>query len=216
MHLTIDIPNLATATPMWLALLTVFVNAVVGATRGYTDTTRQWDIVGVSVFALLMGLGGGFIRDTLIGNLPAESLRSPWALVTVLAAILVVHAFGRHLPRLSVGLVFLNAIAMGLFAVTGAAYALQFQLPWVSAVLIGTISAVGGGVLVSVLQGQVPTILLASAPNALIAVWGAATFVALAWWNPTVAAIVGIVAVVIAQYVVDHTGLQTRPAARAG
>ena len=215
MHPTIDIPNLATATPMWLALLTVFVNAVVGATRGYTDTTRQWDIVGVSVFAMLMGLGGGFIRDTLIGNLPAESLRSPWALVTVLAAILVVHAFGRHLPRLSVALVFLNAIAMGLFAVTGAAYALQFHLPWVSAVLIGTISAVGGGVLVSVLQGQVPTILLASAPNALIAVWGAATFVALAWWNPTVAAIVGIVAVVIAQYVVDHTGLQTRPAARA-
>jgi uncharacterized membrane protein YeiH len=200
---------------LWLALLTVFVNALVGAARGYTDTSRQWDIVGVSVFALLMGLGGGFIRDTLIGNLPAESLRSPWALVTVLVAIVVVHTFGRHLPRLSVALIFLNAIAMGLFAVTGAAYALHFNLPWVSAILIGTISAVGGGVLVSVLQGQVPTILLASAPNALIAVWGAATYVALAWWSPTVAAMVGIVAVVTAQYVVDHTGLQTRPAARA-
>ncbi len=86
----------------------------------------------MSTFALLMGLGGGFIRDMLLGNLPAE-----------------------------------NALALGLFAVTGTAYGFTFGLPVVSAVLVGVISAVGGGVLVSVLQNHIPGILVASTPNAL-------------------------------------------------
>lgn len=84
------VPDLATETPLWLALLTVGVNAVVGALRATVDDDRHWDIVGVATFGLLMGLGGGFIRDMLIGNLPVVSLRTPWFLVTVLGTILVV------------------------------------------------------------------------------------------------------------------------------
>lgn len=207
-----DIPDLAASTPLWLALLTVLVNAIVGALRGYTDDTRHWDIVGVSAFALLMGLGGGFIRDVLIGNLPAESLRSPWFLVTVLVGILVVLVVGERIARLEPLLVFLNALALGLFAVTGVAYATEFGLSFIPAVLIGTLSAVGGGVLVSVLQGQVPGILVAGAPNALLAVWGSLTYAVVAIWSPAVASIAGIAAVVIAQYVVNYFGLRTRPA----
>ncbi len=93
------LPNLASNAPLWLALLTVGVNALVGALRGYTDDSRHWDIVGVSVFALLMGLGGGFIRDMLLGNLPAASLRDPWSLATVLVAIGIVLVIGHHLAR---------------------------------------------------------------------------------------------------------------------
>lgn len=208
-----ELPNLATSAPLWLSLLTIFVNAIVGAARARIDTTQPWDIVGLTVFALLMGLGGGFIRDVLIGNLPAESLRTPWALLTVLAGMLVVLSVGRYLDRVGPVMGFLNAVAMGLFAVTGAAYALDFGLPAVSAVLVGTISAVGGGVLVSALQVQVSSILLASTPNALIAVTGAITFVAVAHWSATIAAIAGMIAVVVAQYVVDLTGFRTRPVA---
>ena len=208
---SIDLPDLATGAPLALALVTVLVNAVVGALRGYTDTTREWDIVGISAFALLMGLGGGFIRDVLIGNLPAESLRSPWYLVTVMVGIALVLLVGRRISHVQPVLVFLNAVAMGLFAVTGVAYATDAGLTFVPAVLIGTLSAVGGGVLVSVLQGQVPGILLASAPNALLAVWGSATYAVVAIWSPAAASIAGIAAVVIAQYVVNHFGLTTKP-----
>jgi uncharacterized membrane protein YeiH len=208
---SIDLPDLATGAPLALALVTVLVNAVVGALRGYTDTTRDWDIVGISAFALMMGLGGGFIRDVLIGNLPAESLRSPWYLVTVMVGIALVLLVGRRISHVQPVLVFLNAVAMGLFAVTGVAYATDAGLTFVPAVLIGTLSAVGGGVLVSVLQGQVPGILLASAPNALLAVWGSATYAVVAIWSPAAASIAGIAAVVIAQYVVNHFGLTTKP-----
>ena len=208
----IEVPDLATSTPLWLALLTVLVNAIVGALRGYTDTTRRWDIVGVTAFAILMGLGGGFIRDVLIGNLPAESLRSPWYLVTVFVGIVIVLVVGERIARLGPALVFLNALAVGLFAVTGVAYATEFGLSFVPAVLIGTLSAVGGGVLVSILQGQVPSILLAGAPNALLAVWGSVTYAVVAIWSPAAASIAGIAAVIVAQYFVNHFDLQTRPA----
>ena len=168
------LPNLATNAPLWLALLTVGVNALVGALRGHSDDSRHWDIVGVAVFALLMGLGGGFIRDMLLGNLPATSLRDPWSLATVLVAVGIVLVIGHHLAKAATVMSFLDGLALGLFAVTGTEYGLAFDLPYVSAILLGAISAVGGGMLVSVLQGQTPEILLAGAPTALLAVAGSA------------------------------------------
>ena len=91
------LPDLATQTPLWLALLTVGVNAIVGALRASSDDEHHWDIVGLSTFAVLMGLGGGFIRDILLGNTPVESLRTPWYLVTVLVGIGLVLLFGRRI-----------------------------------------------------------------------------------------------------------------------
>jgi uncharacterized membrane protein YeiH len=49
-------------------MTTVGVNAIVGALRASIDDERHWDIVGLSTFGVLMGLGGGFIRDLLVGN----------------------------------------------------------------------------------------------------------------------------------------------------
>jgi len=207
----LNVPDLAGSTPLWLALLTVLVNAIVGALRGTPDRSRDWDLVGISAFALLMGLGGGFIRDLLIGNLPAESLRSPWFLATVLVGIAIVRFGGPLVTRLDAVFVQLNALALGLFAVVGAAYATTFGLPFVSAVLIGTLSAVGGGVLVSVLQGEVPRILLAGAPNALLAVWGSTAYLAVARWNPAAASFAGIGTVLVAQEVALRMGFTTRP-----
>ena len=205
------LPNLATSAPLWLALLTVGVNALVGALRGHSDDSRHWDIVGVTVFALLMGLGGGFIRDMLLGNLPATSLRDPWSLATVLVAVGIVLVIGHHLARAARVMSFLDGLALGLFAVTGTEYGLAFDLPYVSAILLGAISAVGGGMLVSVLQGQTPEILLAGAPTALLAVAGSVTYAVVSLWSPSVASVVGIAVVVAGQYAARRLGIRTRP-----
>ena len=89
------LPDLATRTPLWLALTTVAVNAAVGSLRASMDDEHHWDIIGLTTFGILMGLGGGFIRDFLVGNLPVESLRTPWFLTTVLVSILVVLVLGQ-------------------------------------------------------------------------------------------------------------------------
>ena len=209
------LPDLATSAPLWLALLTVGVNAVVGALRASVDDSRHWDIVGLSTFALLMGLGGGFIRDMLIGNLPVESLRTPWFLTTVLGCIVLVLLVGRRLARVAPLVALLNALALGLFAVSGTSAALRADLPVISAVFVGTVSAVGGGVLVSVMKDEVPGILLTSTPNALVAVLSSGVYAATAVWSARASAVAGIAAAIGAFYVADALGLRTRRAVDA-
>ena len=206
------LPDLATSTPLWLALTTVGVNAVVGSLRASTDDERHWDIVGLSTFGVLMGLGGGFIRDLIVGNLPVESLRTPWYLTTVLGAILVVLVFGRRLARVSVLVTTLNALALGLFAISGVAYALRADLPVVSAMFVGVVSAVGGGVLVSVMKDEVPAVLLTSAPNALVALLVSGVYAATDVWDSRAAGLAGIVTAVVAHFVAKSLGLRTRRA----
>jgi uncharacterized membrane protein YeiH len=208
------VPNLATHTPLWLALLTVGTNGIVGALRGQTDDTHRWDIVGVATFALMMGLGGGFTRDVLLGDLPPESLRTPWSLLAIAFAVLVVLLVGPHLLRLEPMVRLLDGVALGLFAVTGTARALDAHLPVVSAILIGSVSAVGGGVAVSILQGQISRIFVASELYALLAVVGAGMCAAFWWWTPSGAALSGVVAVVLGQVLSHRLKLQTRPRRR--
>jgi len=211
MFAALEVPDLAANTPLWMGLLAVFVNAVVGALRGYTDTSRNWDIVGVSIFALLTGLGGGFIRDVLIGNLPAESLRDPWYVASVFGGILVVVLVHKIVTRIMVIVEFIDSLALGLFAVIGVAYAHEAGLPFANTVLIGTFSAVGGGMLVSILQGQTSRVLVSSTPHALLALLGSLVYASIAPWHPVVASIAGIVVVVIAQYVAEHFDIKTTP-----
>lgn len=209
----IDIlPDLATSTPLWLALTTVFVNAVVGSLRASTDDDQHWDIVGLSTFGVLMGLGGGFIRDVLVGNLPVESLRTPWYLTTVVAAILVVLVVGHRLSRIGVLVAVLNALALGLFAICGVAYALRAGLPVISAIFVGVVSAVGGGVLVSVMKDEVPGILLTSAPNALVALLVSGVYAATDVWDSRIASVGGIATAIVAHFLAITLGLRTRRA----
>jgi uncharacterized membrane protein YeiH len=162
-----------------------------------------------------MGLGGGFIRDGLVGNLPAESLRRPWALVTVLGSIVVVLLVGQWIARVAFVVSILNALALGLFAITGTAYALRADLSIVSAIFVGTVSAVGGGVLVSLMKDEVPIILVVSAPNALVATLASGVYAAVQVGNSRAAAVVGIVAAVLAHLATDRLGLRTRRAVNA-
>lgn len=206
------LPDLAVHTPLWLALVTVGVNAIVGGLRASIDDRHHWDIVGLSTFAVLMGLGGGFIRDLLIGNLPAESLRRPWFLATIGGCVAVVLIAGERIARIQTLVNFLNSVALGLFAITGTAYALRSDLPVVSALFIGTVSAVGGGVLVSIMKDEVPGILLASAPQALLALLVSGVYSATATWSSRAAAVAGLCAAIGSYYLSDYLGVKTRRA----
>lgn len=204
------LPDLANKTPLWLALVTVGVNALVGALQASIDDDHHWDIVGMATFGLLMGLGGGFIRDLLVGNLPVESLRTPWYLATVLGAIVVALAVGEHIARVTLLVELLEALALGLFSVAGVAYATRADLPIIAGIFVGVVSAVGGGVLLSVLKNEVPRILLASAPLALVALAAALVYALTAVWDSRAAAVAGIVSALVAHIATRTFGLRTR------
>lgn len=135
------------------------------------------DLFGVLVIAFVSCLFGGIIRDVLLGDFPPASLRRPvYPTLALVAALLV--AIGYHVietvPRML--LLVPDAAGLGLFAVVGVTKALDFKIIPVTAVLLGTVSAVGGGVIRDVLLDRVPGILREDI-YALAAVAGALTTV---------------------------------------
>jgi uncharacterized membrane protein YeiH len=197
----VDVPNIAANTPLWLALLTTFVAAVSGAILGRQPGRVSYDIVGVTVFAFVLGLGGGITRDVLLGNLPPLALRSPWYVVTVLGAVVTVLLVGRWISVGSWTFILLDALALALYAVIAAQLAVEFGLPDIGAITVGFLAAVTGGVVVSLLRGETPQILLPSQPYALLAVLGATIYVLLDGFSGGIAAFACLTTVIVLRFV---------------
>ncbi|MFI1960466.1 trimeric intracellular cation channel family protein [Streptomyces althioticus] len=137
------------------------------------------DVVGVVVLGMITALGGGFIRDVLIDSLPPATLLD-WRYYT-LAAVggLIAFALSRHLRRMVALIDVFDAIGLSTFAVIGASKALDSGLGVASSILLGVITAVGGGTIRDTLVGQVPTV-LRSGLYAIPALVGASLLVAAA------------------------------------
>jgi uncharacterized membrane protein YeiH len=130
------------------------LNGALTALRG-----ARLDVVGVLTLGMITAIGGGIIRDVLIDALPPATF-SDWRYLAVAAAgSLLAFFFGRRLVRLSGSINLLDAAGLSLFAVTGAAKALQFGLGPVQAVILGAVTGVGGGTIRDALIQRTPTIL---------------------------------------------------------
>ena len=117
------------------------------------------DVVGVLTLGMITALGGGIIRDVFIDSLPPATF-SDWRYLAVAASgSLVAITFGRHLHRLTLPILVLDAAGLSLFAVSGALKALDFNVGLVQAVILGAITAVGGGTMRDVLIGRIPVVL---------------------------------------------------------
>ncbi|KSZ58352.1 membrane protein [Rhodococcus pyridinivorans KG-16] len=139
-----------------LDLLGTFAFALNGALTAVRVT--RIDIVGVVTLGMITALGGGIIRDILIDDLPPATF-SDWRYLAVAAAGSLLAFFARKLERLSTPITMFDAAGLSLFAVTGAGKALDFGLGPVQAIILGTITGVGGGTLRDVLIGRVPVVL---------------------------------------------------------
>jgi uncharacterized membrane protein YeiH len=152
---------LATMTepPLLLALdLTgTFAFALNGALTG--RKAARLDIIGMLTLGMITALGGGIMRDILINALPPATFRS-WPYLPVAAGgALIVFFFSRQLCQFALPILLLDAAGLSLFCVTGATKALDYGLGAVPAVLLGAVTAVGGGTIRDVLVRQVPTVL---------------------------------------------------------
>ena len=150
---------MSTAAPALLALdlagtLAFAVNGALTALR-----VARLDIVGVVTLGMITALGGGIIRDVLLGSLPPATF-SDWRYLAVAAGGgLVAFAFGRQLDRLTALITVMDAAGLSLFAVTGAVKALELGLGPAQAVILGAITGVGGGTLRDVLVRRIPSVL---------------------------------------------------------
>jgi uncharacterized membrane protein YeiH len=158
-----------------LDLFGTFVFALDGALTALRVT--RLDIVGAITLGMVTAIGGGIIRDLLIGAVPPATF-SDWRYLAV-ATVGGLIAFGlsRRLQRLTLPITVLDAAGLSLFAVTGASKALEYGLGAGQAVILGAITAVGGGTMRDVLIRRIPAV-LHSGLYAVPALIGAAITVA--------------------------------------
>jgi len=154
-----------------LDLAGIFVFSVTGA---LVAVRKRLDVFGVLVLAGTTGLGGGFLRDVLIGATPPAAL-ADWRYLTVpVVAGLLTFWFHPAVGRFERAVTVLDAAGLGLFCVTGALKALDFGLGPVPAALMGMVTGIGGGIARDLLAGRVPVILaseLYATPAVLGATW---------------------------------------------
>jgi uncharacterized membrane protein YeiH len=131
------------------------------------------DVVGVLTLSVLTALGGGIVRDLLLGSTPPAALTDPVTLLTPVAVGLVVSVVHPAVERLRRWVDVADAFGLGLFATTGATIALDTGAPAVTAVVTGLVTAVGGGVIRDVLADGVPHVLRHEVYYALPALAGA-------------------------------------------
>lgn len=145
--------------PLLLALDLVgtFAFGLNGALTAIRAT--RLDVVGVVTLGMMTALGGGVIRDILLGSVPPATFQDWYYFALALAGALIAFAMGHWLHRLESPITVLDAVGLSVFAVIGADKAIEYGLGAGPAVLLGVITAVGGGTIRDLMIGQVPTVL---------------------------------------------------------
>lgn len=117
------------------------------------------DVVGVVTLGIITAVGGGILRDVLLGAVPPATFVDWRYLAVAAAGGLIAFLFSRRLGRLQGTINVLDAAGLSLFAVTGAGRALELGVGPLQAVLLGALTGVGGGTIRDVLIRRVPGVL---------------------------------------------------------
>ncbi|GAB3452147.1 trimeric intracellular cation channel family protein [Kineococcus endophyticus] len=140
-----------------LELVGVFAFALDGALTAMRST--HLDLFGVVALGIVTAVGGGIMRDVLLGELPPATFRVWYYLAIATGGALVAFWGHRLLSRMSRPIFVFDTVGLSLFAVTGAQLAVDAGAGAGQAILLGGLTAVGGGTLRDVLVRKVPSIL---------------------------------------------------------
>ncbi|MCY1354036.1 hypothetical protein D9M68_458420 [compost metagenome] len=137
----------------------LFGVAVFAITGALMAGRKSMDLFGVLVIAIITALGGGTLRDVILGNHPVSWIRDDtYILAASLAAVGTVLWVRLTRPIHETGLLLADAFGLAVFTVYGTQVALQHDLQPGTAVIMGVITAVGGGVLRDIICNEVPLI----------------------------------------------------------
>jgi uncharacterized membrane protein YeiH len=157
----------------------VAAGALAGALEARRNRTYHYDLIGVLGLAVITALGGGITRDVLIQKGPPLAFLDVRYLLVALGAGIVALLFGFSAgPHMSRFIWIADAASLGLFSVAGVSRALNAGLPVLAALILGLITAVGGGSLRDVLMGRTPRVFERGEPYAIAALLAVLVFLA--------------------------------------
>ncbi len=200
--------------PVAYNLIATFLFALTGVILA---TKRNYDIVGVIILAIVAGAGGGLIRDGIfLQDGPPLLVQDYRFLVAILLAV-VCGMFFYHLVKKWDGVFFVaDALGLGIYGVIGAQLSIHAGLGIIAALLVGFISAIGGGLLRDILTKKEPVIFFPGQYYAAAALIGIAVFLFLGVVvriNAQLAAIIAITLTFILRLAAMKFDLSTKPLA---
>lgn len=136
----------------WVGILTF------AATGALVGVEKRFDLIGVSILAVVTALGGGGVRDVIVGYLPPAAFRHEAYVWGALLTGVLTFYLHRYLKPGGRPLYLLDSLGLAVFAALGAERGLSAGLGPAGTIFAGAISGVGGGILRDLLSGQVPGI----------------------------------------------------------
>ncbi len=119
---------------------------------------QKLDIFGILVIAFVTAIGGGTLRDLLIGQSPVKWLMDVNIIYLIVGVSLATILFRKYIDKLDKTLLFFDTLGLAFFTIKGIEVGLETQLSTPSCIILGTITACFGGVIRDILLNEVPTI----------------------------------------------------------
>ena len=139
-------------------ILDLIGTAAFAASGAWVGVRKQMDLFGVLVLGTVTAVGGGTLRDLLLGDIPPFSLKDETYIYIAIVVSLIVFANRVKFKTFEKPLLYFDAIGLGTFVVIGTTKALDFQLGLLGAVLMGVMTGTAGGVIRDLFANQVPLI----------------------------------------------------------
>lgn len=138
-----------------LDIIGVFVFTISGVLSGLN---KRLDAFGVFIIAFVTALGGGTLRDILIGRTPVGWMENLSYLYIIVLAYFITIFFKKHLEKLRVSLFLFDSIGLGVFTIIGLEKGIEIGLHPIVCIILGTITASFGGVIRDILCNEIPVI----------------------------------------------------------
>ncbi len=198
------------AVPFWLEFAAVLAGGLAGA---MSAARARFDIFGVVSIAIITGLAGGIIRDLLLQNYGIYAFQKPELILACVAAGIVVFFFSKVISYLNPVIDLLDNLSLSLWTIIGAGKALSAGLGIIPAIILGTVTAVGGGITRDISMSRAPEAFQAGAMNGSAAFIGALVYVLLAYEHilDDYSGIICVALVLVIRYASLFFGWRTRP-----
>lgn len=142
----------------WMYVVDLFGTFVFAISGVLTAMEKKFDLVGTLIIGFVTAIGGGTLRDILIGRFPVGWLNNRHYFLAIILAYIIAYIFRKQVLGFTRSLFLFDTIGIGLFTVLGIETALDYKLNIEICLLMGVISAVFGGVIRDVLTNEIPLI----------------------------------------------------------
>ncbi len=120
---------------------------------------KKMDIFGALVIGIATAIGGGTIRDLLLGSTPVSWMQDTMYLYVIISAVIIGILFDRYIIELKNTLLIFDSVGLGIFTIGGMQKAFDFGLSAEYAIILGITTATAGGIIRDILANEVPVIL---------------------------------------------------------